>query len=110
MAAGRVFRVEFRIAVAQRILNGESVSALSNEFKIRRSVLYRRRDGYRRVTAELRAQGRLINRKRVVRLMRADNLLCLRKRRFVCTTDSRHTYAVGPNLTRDWKPAGINQL
>ena len=59
---------------------------------------------------ELRAQGRLINRKRVMRLMRADNLLCLRKRRFVCTTDSRHTYAVYPNLTRDWKPERINQL
>ena len=42
--------------------------------------------------------------------MRADNLLRLRKRRFVCTTDSRHTYAVYPNLTRDWKPDGINQL
>ena len=42
--------------------------------------------------------------------MRADNLLCLRKRRFVCTTASRHTYAVYPNLTRDWKPTGINQL
>ena len=66
--------------------------------------------GSRRVTAALRAQGRLINRKRVVRLMRADNLLCLRKRRFVCTTDSRHTYAVYPNLIRDWKPNGINQL
>jgi putative transposase len=51
-----------------------------------------------------------VNRKRVLRLMRSDNLLCLRKRRFVCTTDSRHTYAVYPNLTRDWKPTAINQL
>jgi putative transposase len=64
----------------------------------------------RRVTAELRAQGRLVNRKRIIRLMRADNLLCLRKRRFVCTTDSRHTYSVCPNLTNDWKPDGVNQL
>jgi transposase len=47
MAAARVFRVEFRIAVARRILNGESVSALSNELKIKRSVLYRWRDAYR---------------------------------------------------------------
>jgi hypothetical protein len=52
----------------------------------------------------------LVNRKRVLRLMRSDNLLCLRKRRFVCTTDSRHTYAVYPNLTRDWKPTALNQL
>ena len=48
MAGARVFRVEFRIAVARRILNGESVSALSNELKIKRSVLYRWRDAYRR--------------------------------------------------------------
>jgi transposase InsO family protein len=66
--------------------------------------------GYRRVTAALRGEGRLVNGKRVLRLMRQDNLLCLRKRRFVCTTDSRHTYAVYPNLTRDWKPTAINQL
>jgi transposase len=52
MAAARVFTVEFRIAVAQRILNGESVSALSNELKIKRSVLYRWRDGYREQGAE----------------------------------------------------------
>jgi putative transposase len=78
--------------------------------EIQQICLSNRCYGSRRVTAELRAQGRLINRKRVMRLMRADNLLCLRKRRFVCTTDSRHTYAVYPNLTRDWKPDGINQL
>ena len=47
MAAARVFKEEFRIRVAERILNGESVSALSNELKIKRSVLYRWRDGYR---------------------------------------------------------------
>jgi transposase-like protein len=47
MAGARVFRVEFRIAVARRILNGESVSALSNELKIKRSVLYRWRDAHR---------------------------------------------------------------
>jgi transposase-like protein len=47
MAATRVFKVEFRIAVAQRILNGESVSSLSNQYKIKRSVLYRWRDSYR---------------------------------------------------------------
>jgi transposase len=47
MAATRVFKVEFRIAVAQRILNGESVSSLSNQYKIKRSLLYRWRDAYR---------------------------------------------------------------
>ncbi len=45
--AARVFSVEYRSTVAQRILNGESVSALSVELKIKRSVLYRWRDAYR---------------------------------------------------------------
>jgi transposase len=45
--SARVFSVEFRCAIAQRILNGESVSAISDEFKIKRSVLYRWRDAYR---------------------------------------------------------------
>jgi putative transposase len=78
--------------------------------QMQRICLENRCYGSRRVAGELRKQGRLVNRKRVIRLMQADNLLCLRKRRFVCTTDSRHTYAVYPNLTRDWKPDGINQL
>jgi putative transposase len=78
--------------------------------KLHQICLDHRCYGSRRVTAELRAQGQLVNRKRVVRLMRADNLLCLRKRRFVCTTDSRHTYSIYPNLTTDWTPDGINQL
>ena len=47
MAAARVFKVEFRIAVAQRILNGESVSSLSNQYKNKRSVIYRWRYLYR---------------------------------------------------------------
>jgi transposase len=46
MAAARVFKVEFRIAVAQRISNGESVSSLSRQYKIKRSLLYRWRDAY----------------------------------------------------------------
>jgi transposase-like protein len=44
MAAPRVFKAEFRISIAQRILDGESVSALSGKYKIKRSLLYRWRD------------------------------------------------------------------
>src|SRR5450631_4125961 len=64
--------------------------------QIQRICLESRCYGSRRVAGELRKRGRLVNRKKVIRLMQADNLLCLRKRRFVCTTDSRHTYAVYP--------------
>ena len=44
MAATRVFKAEFRISIAQRILDGESVSSLSGKYKIKRSILYRWRD------------------------------------------------------------------
>jgi len=66
--------------------------------------------GYRRITAELRRHGFEINRKRVLRLMRADNLLCVRRRAFVLTTDSRHALPVYPNLARELAPAAVNQL
>ncbi len=48
--------------------------------------------------AELRGQGWKVNPKRVRRIMREDNLLCLRKRKFVVTTDSNHGHNVYPNL------------
>ena len=47
-AKNRVFTKEFKEGVAQRILKGESVSALHQEFQIKRSVLYRWRDAYRK--------------------------------------------------------------
>lgn len=67
--------------------------------------------GYRRIAAELRRRFFKVNHKAVLRLMREDNLLCLRRKRaFVVTTDSRHTQPVYPNLARDIRPDSINQL
>jgi transposase InsO family protein len=66
--------------------------------------------GWRRITAELRRRGWQVNHKRVKRLMREDNLLCLRRRKFVRTTDSDHDRPVYPNLARDLEPSGIDQL
>jgi transposase InsO family protein len=57
--------------------------------------------GYRMVTKQLQAEGYRVNHKRILRLMRRDNLLCLRKRRWVHTTQSNHGYRVYPNLARD---------
>jgi putative transposase len=71
---------------------------------------HRRRYGYRRVTAELRRQGLLVNHKRVARLMREDNLLAVQPRAFVVTTDSKHQLEVYLNLARRMKLTGINQL
>ena len=66
--------------------------------------------GYRRVRAELKRRGHLVNHKRVRRLMREDNLLCLRRRSFVLTTDSRHGFPVYPNLAKEMVLSDINQL
>jgi len=67
--------------------------------------------GRRRITAELRRRGWEVNPKRVRRIMQADNLLCLRRKKFiVCTTDSNHNRPIYPNLAADLKPSGINQL
>ena len=66
--------------------------------------------GRRRITQELRDRGWEVNGKRVRRIMREDNLLCLRRRKYVVTTDSNHDLPVYPNLAGAMKPSGINQL
>jgi len=78
---------------------------------VQRVALAHRRYGYRRVTNELSRSGIVVNHKRVLRLMREDNLLCLRKRAFVpMTTDSRHEWSVVPNLARGMILTGLDQL
>lgn len=66
--------------------------------------------GYRRMTAELRKRGFDINHKRVLRMMREDNLLCVRRRKYMVTTDSRHHLPVYPNLAGKMVPKAVNQL
>ena len=65
--------------------------------------------GYRRVTAELHRRGWSVNHKRVLRIMREESLLCQLKRRFVPTTDSKHSYGTYPNLIKDAEFNVINQ-
>ena len=78
---------------------------------IQRSSLAHRHYGYRRIAAQLRREGRIVNAKRVLRLMREDNLLCLRARPFVPrTTDSRHGFEIVPNLVRGLMPTGLDQI
>jgi transposase InsO family protein len=66
--------------------------------------------GRPRITRELRRRGWVVNAKRVYRLLREDNLLCVRKRRFVVTTNSNHGLHVYPNLARDMVMTGMDQL
>lgn len=78
--------------------------------QIQTIALEMRSYGYRPITAELHRRGVKVNHKRVLRLLREDNLLCLRQRAFVRTTDSCHHLTVYPNLTRDLSLSNINQL
>jgi putative transposase len=67
--------------------------------------------GWPRVTRELKNRGWQANHKRVYRIMQEDNLLCLRRRKFVvATTNSNHNRPVYPNLAGGLALTGINQL
>jgi putative transposase len=70
----------------------------------------RRRYGYRRVTVDLHRRGIVINHKRVLRIMGEDNLLAIRYRKYILTTDSRHECHVYMNLAARMTVTGINQL
>ena len=73
------------------------------------ALTHRRRYGYRRIAAELRRRGLQVNHKRVARLMREDNLLAIRQRRFVITTDSKHELEVYLNLAKRMQLTAVNQ-
>jgi putative transposase len=77
---------------------------------IQRLALNDRHCGYRRISRLLKRDGWIVNHKRVLRLMRHDNLLSIRRRRFVVTTDSDHSWRVYPNLARRMVVNGMNQL
>jgi len=66
--------------------------------------------GRPRITAELRRQGWTVNPKRVYRILREDNLLCVRKRKFVLTTNSSHDRKIYPNLARQMVLTSVDQL
>jgi transposase InsO family protein len=78
---------------------------------IQRLALAHRRYGYRRIAALLEREGWQANHKRVLRLMREDNLLCLGRKPFVpVTTDSRHGWRVVPNPAPGMELTGLDQL
>lgn len=79
--------------------------------RLQQLALSHRYYGYRRLGALLRREGWAVNHKRVLRILRADNLLCLREKAFKPpTTDSRHSWRVWPNLVRGIRTTGLNQL
>jgi transposase InsO family protein len=77
---------------------------------IQRAALVRRYYGYRRITMFIRRQGFVVGAKKVRRVMQEDNLLAIRRRKFVVTTDSGHPFRVYPNLAQHLELTDINQL
>lgn len=78
---------------------------------IQRLALAHRHYGYRRIGALLAREGWWVNGKRVLRITREDNLLCLRKKAYApATTDSRHGWRVWPNLARRMVPMASDRL
>ena len=90
-----------RRAAAAKIIVRDRIVALCDEFP---------RYGYRRVTAQLKAEGITINHKAVSRIMRENGLQVRPLRRFVRTTDSDHDSPIFPNLAAAFRPTGPNEL
>jgi len=97
-----------------RQLHSSVSAAADNQLELRAQIqqvaLEMRSYGYRPITKELHRRGVVVNHKRVLRLLRADNLLRLRRRPFVHTTDSNHQLRVYPNLASQMGLSNINQL
>jgi putative transposase len=89
---------------------GADLEAMQVRDQMQRIALEMPSYGYRRITHELRRQGYGVNHKRVLRWMRDDNLLCLRRKSFVATTDSAHGLPVYPNLVPQLQLSRLDQL
>ena len=103
----RVSRASFYRSLKERVPAEEEMEVRSTVQRI--ALEHRRRYGYRRICAELRRRGMQVNHKRVLRMMQKDNLLALRRRRFVVTTNSQHKFEVYLNLARRMKLSGQDQ-
>ena len=104
----QVSRASFYRSLAEQMPQEEEMELRAAIQEI--ALEHRRRYGYRRITAELRRRGMLVNHKRVVRIMREDNLLAMQLKAFVVTTDSDHDWEVYLNLASRMNLTGINQL
>ena len=105
---GRVSRAGFYRHLKQRAPRLEKTEVRSAIQRI--ALEHRRRLGSPRITRELRNRGMVVNHKRVERIMREDNLLAIRWRKFVTTTESAHDHPIYLNLTSHLRVTGVNQL
>jgi putative transposase len=85
-------------------------AAMALQDAIQKAALEHRRYGYRRIKIEIEKAGLVVGVKKVRGIMRRDNLLAVRRRKFVITTDSAHSYRVFPNLAQYLELSDVNQL
>ena len=104
----QVSRASFYRSLAEQMPQEEEMELQAAIQEI--ALEHRRRYGYRRITAELRRRGMRVNHKRVLRIIREDNLLAVQPRAFVHTTDSEHEWEVYLNLASRMKLTGVDQL
>ena len=78
--------------------------------EIHKIAIYYSGYGYRRITKELKNRGYLVNHKKALRLMREDNLLCIKKKFKPLTTNSNHKYKIYPNLIKNLDIYTLNQV
>jgi transposase InsO family protein len=77
---------------------------------VQRMALAHRDHGYRRITPLIQRAGFVVGQEKVRRILRTDNLLAVRRRKFVVTTDSNHRFRVHPNLAESMELTALNQL
>jgi len=77
---------------------------------VQRTALAHRNHGYRRITPLLQRAGFVVGEEKVRRILRSDNLLAVRRRKFAITTDSNHRFRVHPNLAESMELTAVNQL
>ncbi len=98
---GSHYRRAGAAAAEGQVRNRPKENSLELRAAVERVVLEFPGYGYRRVTKQLQREGWKVNRKRVLRVMRDESLLCQVKRRWTQTTDSQHGYRIHPNRLAD---------
>jgi transposase InsO family protein len=100
-------------ATYYRYLESDPSDSLDHELQnaIQHICLKHKYYGYRRVTATLRRQGHVVNAKKVLRLMREDNLLAIRRKPFLVPPAGKpERFVIVPNLVRGLVPSGPDQI
>lgn len=91
-------------------LKAPSEAEMALRDAVQRTALRDRSLGYRRIAPLVQRVGFLVGEEKVRRILRTDNLLAVRRRKFRVTTDSNHRFRVHPNLAESMELTAVDQL